>query len=382
MRTYVLVSGDFTPWGGMDRANYELAWYLAEQRGGQVHLVSHRVAAPLAEHAGVTWHRIAKPWQSYTLAAPLLARSGYRLARQLAAEGARVVVNGGNCPWADVNWVHAVHAAWPNRDQHAPALFRLRNYLTKCRARRAEYRAISSARLVVTNSARTRQQVIDCLGAAAERVHVVYLGSDPAVFRPHTDAERAALRQRLDWPQKQLTVAFVGPLGRDRNKGFDILLAAWQSLCRRPDWNVRLVAAGGGSEIELWRRRVAKAGLSDHVHLLGFTRQVADLLAAADALVSPTHYDAYGLSVHEALCCGLPAFVTRSAGIAERYPAQLSDLLLNDPPDPRDLAERLHAWAQAPGTYRSRVQGLGEMLRQRTWAAMAAEMVDLMERAA
>ena len=26
---------------------------------------------------------------------------------------ARVVVNGGNCAWPDINWVHAVHAAWP-----------------------------------------------------------------------------------------------------------------------------------------------------------------------------------------------------------------------------------------------------------------------------
>src|SRR6266849_6045112 len=123
---FVLVSGDFTPWGGMDRANYELAWFLADRLGGEVHLVSHQVASPLAEHPRVTWHRVAKPLQSYALAGPLLARAGYRIARRLACDGARVIVNGGNCAWADVNWVHAVHAAWDNRDGQAPALFRLR----------------------------------------------------------------------------------------------------------------------------------------------------------------------------------------------------------------------------------------------------------------
>ena len=29
MSTYVIVSGDFTPWGGMDLANYHLAWFKA-----------------------------------------------------------------------------------------------------------------------------------------------------------------------------------------------------------------------------------------------------------------------------------------------------------------------------------------------------------------
>ena len=49
-KPYVIVAGDFTPWGGMDRPNYELAWYLAEHHGAEVHLVSHRVASPLSDH--------------------------------------------------------------------------------------------------------------------------------------------------------------------------------------------------------------------------------------------------------------------------------------------------------------------------------------------
>jgi glycosyltransferase involved in cell wall biosynthesis len=382
MRTCVLVSGDFTPWGGMDRANYELAWYLADQVGVAVHLVSHQVAPPLAEHPRVTCHRVPKPLQSYSLAGPLLSRAGTRIARRLAGPGVRVVVNGGNCPWADINWVHAVHAAWANRDQEAPALFRLRNYWSKCRARHAEYRAIRAARLVITNSARARQQVINHLGVPGERVHVVYLGSDARAFRLSSDQERRGIRQRLGWAKNRPFVVFIGSLGRDRNKGFDIAVAAWQRLCSQSNWNAQLVAAGGGSEIGFWRRRIAELGLTERIHLLGFTLQVPDLLAAADALISPTHYDAYGLSVHEALCCGLPAFVTRSAGIAERYPAELSDLLLDDPPDPVNLATRLQAWSQAGDSYRSRVLPFSEMLRQRSWTAMAADMVKLSERTA
>ena len=60
--------------------------------------------------------------------------------------------------------------------------------------------------------------------------------------------------------------------------------------------------------------------------MLGYCRDVVDLMAAADLLVHPARYEAYGLAVHEALCCGVPVIVSSAAGIAERMPANLADL--------------------------------------------------------
>ena len=53
MRRWAIASGDFTPLGGMDRANYALARHLAGD-GADVHLVAHRVWPDLASLAGVT----------------------------------------------------------------------------------------------------------------------------------------------------------------------------------------------------------------------------------------------------------------------------------------------------------------------------------------
>ena len=71
MTPYVIVTGDFTNFGGMDRANYELAWHLADRVGAPVHLIAYRVLPPLVEHPNVVWHRVPKPLNSYTLAEPL-----------------------------------------------------------------------------------------------------------------------------------------------------------------------------------------------------------------------------------------------------------------------------------------------------------------------
>ena len=86
-KPYAIVAGDFTPWGGMDRPNYELAWYLAEQQGAEVHLVSHRVASPLSDHPNVIWHRVPRPFGRHAIGEPFLDGVGRKIAKEIASVG-------------------------------------------------------------------------------------------------------------------------------------------------------------------------------------------------------------------------------------------------------------------------------------------------------
>lgn len=375
---WILVSGDFTTWGGMDRANYELAWHLAEKGGAETHLVCHFAAEPLASHPRVTMHRVAKPLNRYALAAPLLAWSGRRLAGRLAPRGARVVVNGGNCQWADINWVHYVHSAWMPRVEHASIWQQARFGWSARREIAAETSALRAARHVIVNSDLTHGHVL-ALGVAAERMQTVYYGIDPDEFRPVTVEERLTARRRLSWEVDRPTAVFVGSLGHDRRKGFDVLFEAWALLAKESAWDCDLVAVGGGSDVPHWQGRAEQLGLSQRIRMLGFSKQVPDVLAAADLLISPTYYEAYGLGVHEALCRGLPAMVTRSAGVAERYPSDLADLLLDAPPTVEDLAARLRRWRSDQAGYRQRVAPLAELLRARTWSDMSKDFLACVE---
>jgi glycosyltransferase involved in cell wall biosynthesis len=369
---FALVSGDFVKTGGMDRANYALASYLARQ-GRAVHLVAHRADEDLLSQGPVTFHRVPKPLNSYWLGEPLLDRAGRRWASRVAAAGGRVVVNGGNCLWGDVNWVHYVHAAWPPRGAGGP-LRRLKRQYSHRTALAAERKALSRARVVVANSDQTRAVLLDRLGLAPERVHTVYYGTDPARFRPATATERIEARARLGWNHDRPVVAFVGALG-DLRKGLDIVLAAWRRLSKRSDWDARLVVIGTGSALASLRDEAR--GRAGAVEFLGFRRDVPDLLRACDALVSPTRYEAYGLNVHEALCCGLPALVSASAGVAERYPAELSGLLIPDPEDPADLAARLRAWRDDRAGIAGAVASFSERLRTTTWDDMAGRFLQI-----
>lgn len=322
---------------------------------------------------GVTVARVTKPLGSYLLGRWPLRWAGTRFGRATLAEGGRVVVNGGNCPVPDVNWVHYVHAAY-HPAHTGSAARRIRGRLERTLEARAERAAVRAARVVACNSERTRCDVIERLGIDPGRARTVYYGTDPGRFRPADGSERAGQRARLGWPVDRPVVVFVGGLG-DRRKGFDTLFAAWASLCQSPDWDAILVVVGRGAELRYWDAQATTAGLADRVRFLGFRSDVPDLLRAADALVAPTRYEAYGLGVHEALCCGLPAIVSAAAGVAERYPPELADLLLPDPDDAADLAARLQRWRDDPTAVRARVAPLGEMLRAYTWDDMGQDFV-------
>jgi glycosyltransferase involved in cell wall biosynthesis len=221
---------------------------------------------------------------------------------------------------------------------------------------------------------------VELLGADPAAVHVVYYGADPARFRPPTPEERARARAALgvDGP----VLAFVGALG-DRRKGFDTLFDACVRLARgEPGWDAVLLVAGAGGELDAWRRRAVREGVDGRIRFLGFQPDVLPLLHASDALVAPTRYEAYGLAVQEALCTGLPALVTRAAGVAERIPPPLSALLAADPEDAGGLAELLHLWRSGMERYRADALALSANLRAWTWDDMAARIVDIVEEGA
>lgn len=378
-RTWVLVAGGFHRSGGMDAANAALATHLAD-RGSKVHLVCHRADDDLREHEMVEVHRVERPAGSFFLGQWLINSSGRRVARTVLAHdaSARVVVNGGNCNWPDINWVHYVHHAWREMDSAAPQLSRAKLRLDKSVALLRERRALLRAQVVFANSNRTRDDLINLLDVPAERVHTVYLGSEPH-WKMHTPERRLSAREWLNQPADRPLVAFIGSFGFDSRKGFDTLWEAWQKLCARREWDVDLVVAGGGRALPVWQARVEQAGLGSRVSMIGHTDRIADVLAASDLLVSPVRYEPYGLNVQEALCCGVPAMVSASAGVAGRYTADLRDLLIPEPTDVDGLAARMLRWRSSMNSWKQSVAPLARQLRARTWESMSREMVEIIE---
>jgi glycosyltransferase involved in cell wall biosynthesis len=377
MTRWVVAAGDFTPLGGMDRANYALAQHLAAA-GREVHLVTHRVWPPLTATPGVVVHRVPRPLGSHLLGAPLLSRAASRVATPLGP-AARLLANGGNTRWHAPTWIHYLHAA------HTPRIAAgLRARATAATGRQMflarEREALTRASTIICNSQRTAADVQRCYGVSRDRVRVVYYGIDGGTFGPVPRAERAEAQRTLGLDSRRRAALFIGALG-DRRKGFDLLFDAWRTLAASHDWNVDLVVVGTGAEVDGWQRRVNGAGLSTGISFLGFRSDIAHVIAACDVLVHPARYEAYGLGVHEALSRGLPVIVSSSAGVTERIPADLCPLLLPEPPDVNQLVARLRLWHSDEARWRERAAAAGDVLRKRTWDDMAEDIVRIVEHA-
>jgi len=375
MSTWLLVSGDFTPYGGMDMANFALASHLARsgRAHADVHLVAHQVAPELAGVAGVCVHHVPRPLGIHRLGEPLLRVTARRVQGRLASQDLCSLANGGNADLGDLNWVHYVHAAF-----EPPAVGlsnRLRVARNHTRYVVEEKHALDGARLVICNSNRTADDVVKLAGVARDRTRVVYYGIDSAKFGLVDAAAREAARGALSLPPARLLGLFVGALG-DRRKGFDTVFEAWRTLCGRREWDVDLVVVGTGAELDAWKARSARELPEGRVRFLGFRRDMPTVFAACDLLIHPARYEAYGLAVHEALCRGLPALVSATAGVAERYPEDLGHLLLQNPESVTELIARLSAWREDEGLT-ERVAEFASRLRSRTWDHMAREIVEL-----
>ena len=374
MTRWAIASGDFTPLGGMDRANYALAGYLA-RTGRDVHLVAHRAWPDLLSTPGVTMHHAPRPFGSHLLGVPMLARTAATVARRLGP-GTRLLSNGGNTRWGGPTWIHYLHAAYDpeTRDARARLVARAsrRRYLAD------EARAIAAAPAIICNSERTAADVGRHYGVAAARLRVVYYGSDARQFAEVTTADRASARAAAGVDAARPLALFIGALG-DRRKGFDTLFEAWSQLCRDTSWDVDLAVAGTGAEVPAWERRTAARGMEGRIRFLGFRSDIPAVMAAADVVVHPSRYEAYGLGVHEALCRGIPAIVSAGAGVAERMPEDLRPLLLPDAGSPADLVERLRRWGADETAWRARARETGRQLRRRSWDDMAEEIATIVE---
>ncbi len=370
-RPWLIVTGDFSLTGGMDKANLALAERLVE-RDIPIHLVCHVAEERLVEHPLVTLHRVPRPAGMHFPASFLLSRTARAVAVRL--RNAVVLANGGNLSWPGMNWVHYLHAAWD-----APVTgLGLRSWKQRIERhieRQREAAALRHAQLVVCNSRLTAAQILERFNISKDRIRIIYYGADADRFEPITARHRQQMRSELGLNPNQCCIAFIGALG-DHRKNFDTLFESWSRLQTESEWrDALLLVIGRGAQLEYWRQRARDRGLGESLRFLGFRDDVSDVLAACDLLVHPARYEAFGLSPHEALCRGLPVLVSAAAGVAELIPTELSSLLLNSPENLDELTAKLRLWRQQRTTLSDAIAALSDRCRMRSWMDMADDII-------
>ena len=177
--------------------------------------------------------------------------------------------------------------------------------------------APGASRKIVAVSHRVKDEVIRHYGVPAEKIAVILNGVDANEFKPSAEARRL-IRNQLGLEDTDYTLLFVG--SGFRRKGLESAISA---VDRVP--SARLVVVGEG-----------RARPHPRVLMLGRRTDVSHLYAASDAFIFPTLYDPFPNAVLEAMASGLPAIVSRVAGVSEIITDE--SIVLEDPLDLDEVA--------------------------------------------
>lgn len=257
---------------------------------------------------------------------------------------------------ADVVTAHIVLGAWREAARNAGVATPPGERLLGGVVQRREAALLRRARAVIAPSERARADIQRVAGRT-DGVSVIPHGCDRDLPLP----QRAGARKQLGLPPG----AFVALYAGDLRKGLEPLLAA---LAACPGVHLLILSQ---SAREHWMRLAASLGLAERIRWTPPGTPAAAAFAAADVLAHPTIYDTFGLVVAEALWAGVPAIVSREAGVAELVEHRRSAWLLDSPSAPA-TAEALRALQADPALRGSLAAGGRSVAEQWTWDRTAA----------
>lgn len=203
---------------------------------------------------------------------------------------------------------HSLEPMRPWKEEQLGRGYRLSSWIEKT--------AVEAADAVVAVSEGTRREVLECYDLDPAKVHVIYNGIDPDVFR-HEDP--APVLSRYGVPPDRPFLLFVGRI--TRQKGVVHLVRALRKVT--PDLNAVLCAGAPDTPEIAAEMEQAVSSLQDERSGVLWIREqvpVPDLVrlySGAALFVCPSIYEPFGIINLEAMATGCPVVATRVGGIPE-----------------------------------------------------------------
>jgi glycosyltransferase involved in cell wall biosynthesis len=156
-------------------------------------------------------------------------------------------------------------------------------------------------------------------GVPNQQIESISNSVDTRQFSPVNSSAKAGLRRKLMLPQDRTIVTFTGRLVS--YKGLPLLLQVWEQVLQAGSQPLLLLVGSGGLDISNCEAELKEfvriRGLQPSVRFTGDVHNVHEYLQASDIFVFPTEKEAFGISLIEAMACGLPVIATPTGGIKD-----------------------------------------------------------------
>ena len=151
-------------------------------------------------------------------------------------------------------------------------------------------------------------------GVESNKIDVIPYGFEPEKYVQPCAAELASTRRELSLRPENIVFGTFGRLHEE--KGHRYLLEAFAAV-RRKNSRVVLVIVGDGPEKTAIEKQIDHLKLRESVSMLGWRRDVINLMAAVDAVVQPTLQEAFSQVMAESMWMGKPLLITDVSGATD-----------------------------------------------------------------
>jgi glycosyltransferase involved in cell wall biosynthesis len=204
-------------------------------------------------------------------------------------------------------------------------------------------------------------------------ISVVYYGIDCKKFNQGARQNlRADARKAMGYSPQDFVVLLIG--NDWINKGLFCLLKA---AARIQQGNLK-IAVAGKDELLPFRKLLALDRLASAVRFFPIRPDPEFFYAAADIYVGPSREDAFALPPLEAMACGIPAIVSRQAGVSELLTHGVDGYILEDPEQPDELAPLIAKLYEDQELREGMGRRAAETARQYTWERNAAHFREIL----
>lgn len=159
---------------------------------------------------------------------------------------------------------------------------------------------IKKATHIVTGSNFTKNEIVEILGFDESKISVIYHGYDDKVFYPKDDAQKAAVKAKLNLTKE--FILFAGSI--EPRKNLATLIKAYNLLPSdlQDKFDLVIVGAKGWENSQIHEL----INQNENIKFAGFVtdEELAALYSSAGVFAYPSVYEGFGIPPLEAMACG------------------------------------------------------------------------------
>ncbi|HFI0932060.1 TPA: glycosyltransferase family 4 protein [Streptococcus suis] len=154
---------------------------------------------------------------------------------------------------------------------------------------------------------------------------VTGIGVNFKKFAPSTFQKKMEMRKSLSLKESDHVLIYVGELSKRKNQM--VLIETMVEVLKKFP-NSYLLLVGQGELKSEYLEKISKLKLTDHIHLLGYRNDIADLMQMSDVALSSSIQEGLPVNLMEAMGVGLPLIVSNCRGNSDLVENQVNGIIV------------------------------------------------------